>query len=196
MTDDEIHRFFEAAEGVWYYNLFVVMIQTGCRAGEACALMYEDVGEEFLSIKRTVTRNEDGNYVIGSTAKTKAGVREIPLNDTIREVLADQREFNEKNHMNKDEGDTLYFHNSRGGVTSAHHINETIEVICRDNGIEPFSTHAFRHTFATRAIESGMMPKTLQDILGHADINMTMNLYSHVMDETKIKEMGRVHISL
>ena len=77
-----------------------------------------------------------------------------------------------------------------------------VEERARDSGHRalsdwgPFSTHAFRHTFATRATESGMMPKTLQDILGHADINMTMNLYSHVMDETKIKEMGRVHIKL
>ncbi len=60
--------------------------------------------------------------------------------------------------------------------------------------MERITSHAFRDTFATRAIESGMNPKTLQSILGHASIKMTMDLYAHVMEDTKIEEMQKVSV--
>ena len=54
---------------------------------------------------------------------------------------------------------------------------------------EVFSPHSFRHTFATRAIENGMQPKTLQKILGHASLQMTMDLYCHVTEDTLFDAM-------
>ena len=54
---------------------------------------------------------------------------------------------------------------------------------------EKFSPHCFRHTFATRAIENGMQPKTLQKILGHGSLQMTMDLYCHVTDDTLFEAM-------
>ena len=56
-------------------------------------------------------------------------------------------------------------------------------------GIERFSMHTLRHTYATRCIEAGMRPKTLQMLLGHSNINITMNLYVHVTDDEKKKEV-------
>ena len=54
----------------------------------------------------------------------------------------------------------------------------------------PFTLHTLRHTFATRAIECGMNPKTLQKLLGHGTLQMTMDLYCHVLDETLKEEMS------
>ena len=71
-----------------------------------------------------------------------------------------------------------------------------IKKICKAAGIAPFTAHAFRDTFATRAIESGMNPKTLQEILGHADISITMNLYCHVMEDTKVRQMNNINIAI
>lgn len=59
---------------------------------------------------------------------------------------------------------------------------------CDKIGIKHFSMHTLRHTFATRCIEAGMKPKTLQMILGHSNIGITMNLYVHVTDDEKAKE--------
>lgn len=59
-------------------------------------------------------------------------------------------------------------------------------------GINKFSMHVLRHTLATRCIEGGMMPKTLQKILGHSNIGITMNLYVHITEEEKQKEISMV----
>ena len=77
------------------------------------------------------------------------------------------------------------FRSSYGSLLKSGSVNEDITKYCRAAGIERFTVHAFRDTFATRCVESGMQPKVLQDIMGHSDINMTMNLYAHCMEETK-----------
>lgn len=56
-----------------------------------------------------------------------------------------------------------------------------------------FSAHTFRHTFATRCIEAGILPKTVQKYLGHASLQMTMDLYVHVTDEFKQKELEKLN---
>ena len=63
-------------------------------------------------------------------------------------------------------------------------------------GIRRFSIHLLRHTFATRCIENGMRPKTLQAILGHSRIEMTMNLYVHVTEDSKAEEMEMIECNL
>ena len=57
---------------------------------------------------------------------------------------------------------------------------------------KPFTPHCLRHTFATDCIESGMSPKTLQEIMGHTSLKMTMDLYTHVRKDTKREEMGLI----
>ena len=64
--------------------------------------------------------------------------------------------------------------------------------LCDKAGIDRFSMHVLRHTFATRCIEAGMKPKTLQTILGHSNIGITMNLYVHTTEEQKHKEIDLV----
>lgn len=78
-------------------------------------------------------------------------------------------------------------------------ILTSIDIILRNMSrdgiyIERFSPHVFRHTFATRAIENGMNPKTLQRILGHSTLQMTMDLYCHVSNDTLFSEMKKMEI--
>ena len=92
------------------------------------------------------------------------------------------------------EEDKPIFRAPRGGLLGARCVKKDIDELCKTAGIERFTAHAFRDTFATRAVESGMQAKTLQEILGHADIGITMNLYAHVMENTKRRQMDAVEV--
>ena len=84
------------------------------------------------------------------------------------------------------------FINRKGTPSKNSTYDSHIRKLTRNAGIENFSMHSLRHTFATRCIEAGMRPKTLQQILGHYSMNTTMNLYVHVTDEEKAKEMRKL----
>ena len=83
------------------------------------------------------------------------------------------------------------FLNSKGKPTHKKIYDRTLNRIAEKMGIETFSMHSLRHSFATRCIEAGMKPKTLQKILGHSKISMTMDLYVHVTEDEAAKEMGK-----
>ena len=198
LSAEEVKAFFDCkkCKESAYYNVFRFAITTGARVGEIGALKYSDIRNGIIYIDRTITRNETGGYLIGEDAKTAAGRREIPLNNQIREILADQKEINRLLY-----GDILpindrIFKAPQGGLLEAGHININIKRICQKAGITPFAMHAFRATFATRAIESAMNPKTLQEILGHSNYNITMSLYGHCLTDTKKQAMENLVINI
>ena len=79
----------------------------------------------------------------------------------------------------------LVFVNFRSGMPAKNSSYDThLYKLCECSGLKPFSMHALRHTFATRAIECGVQPKILQKLLGHASIKTTMDRYVHVTDES------------
>lgn len=191
LTKDETNRFFEACGDSWYRPLFRFMLLTGCRIGEAGALQVRDIRRDEITIERTVTLESHG-LTIGDSTKTGAGRRNIPLTDELREVIAQQRRANATFGSIESVTDTV-FKSIFGHILRDTSVNAEIRGICEKAGIEPFTAHAFRDTFATRCVESGMNFKTLQAILGHTDIKMTMNLYAHVMQDTKREELNAVN---
>lgn len=197
LTLAEQKAFFEAAKDSFYYDAYRMAIYTGMRCGEIGALLLSDIYDDMIHVERTITREETGGYRIGDTAKTDYGRRTIPLNDNIRETLEHQKAINK---MLDGENviilrDRLFKAPERGLLMSTP-INREITRICKRIGIEKFQFHALRDTFATRAIESGMNPRTLQEILGHADFSLTMNLYGHVVDDTKKDAMQKLNIAI
>lgn len=191
LTKDETNAFFENCGDSWYELLFRFLLLTGCRIGEAGALQVRDVHREEVAILRTLTKTGEG-LIIGDSTKTESGRRAIPLSDELREVISQQRKKNIVFGNVESITDTI-FKTTRGGVLYNGTINNEIRKICRQAGIEGFTAHAFRDTFATRCVESGMNFKTLQTIMGHSDIRMTMNLYAHVMKDTKREELQAVN---
>lgn len=196
LSVEETKKFFEGAKDSYYYNVFRIAIYTGMRIGEIGALMYSDIKGGFIHVERTITRSVDGGHKIGSDAKTAAGKRKIPVTDKVNEVLSQQKQIN----MMLDDGvidiQKPVFRAPMRGLLKAGQVDREIRSICKRVGIEPFTAHAFRDTFATRAVEGNMNLKTLQEILGHADFAITMNLYAHCMDETKTKEMNDLIIAI
>ncbi len=88
------------------------------------------------------------------------------------------------------------FKSFQRGILLPFPVGRDIDRICCRAGIERFAFHALRATFATRCIEQGIEPRTLQELLGHADFGLTMNLYGHVVDNTKTKAMNKIRIAL
>lgn len=194
LSREETRAFLDAAGESWYYPLYVFLLNTGLRVGEAGALTSADLTRQGFRISKTITRTESGSYKIGTEAKTAAGMRYVPMSEAAKDAL------NEQKYMNAAlRGDRVIdlsqpiFTAPRGGLLKAGCINTDIGKICEAAGVDRFSVHAFRDTFATRCVESGMPPKTLQEIMGHSDINMTLGLYAHAMDETKEKQLQAVN---
>ena len=197
LTLEEQKAFFEAAKKSYYYDVYRFAILTGMRIGEIGALYTSDIYDNMIHVERTVTRTQSGSYVIGDDTKTWNGKRTIPVNDAIREVIEHQKELNRLLDGDKVTSihETIFKAYDRG-LLLATPADRDIGRICKRIGIEKFTLHGLRATFATRCIEQGMQPRTLQELLGHADFGLTMNLYGHVVDDTKEKAMSMVHIAV
>lgn len=186
LAQEEQEAFFREAEKSFYYDTFRMAVLTGMRCGEVGALFVSDIKGGAIHVERTITKTETGSYIIGEDPKTWHGRRTIPLNDDIIEVIEHQKQINRML-----DGDKVTAINERifkapeRGLLMAAPADREIGRICKRAGVEKFTMHALRATFATRAIEQGIYPRTLQDLLGHASFSMTMDLYGHVMDSTK-----------
>lgn len=196
LSQDEQHRFFEAAKNSYYYNIYRFAINTGMRIGEIGALKNSDVYDNKIHVERTITRLEDGSYALGMNTKTWSGRRTIPINASIQEILDSQRKINAILDGNISDFNDLIFKAPERGLLMSTPADRDLKRICKRCNIEHFTCHAFRATFATRCIEQGIAPRTLQELLGHADYSLTMNLYGHVVDDTKEQAMNNIEIAL
>lgn len=202
LTIQETELFLKYAHKCRYYNLFVVALETGMRIGELKGLYWSDVDfqKRVLSVNRNMCRiiDEQGSYFEIHNPKTFTGKRAIPLTEKCIQALERQKELVKTTLKCKDNKfDDLVFparHNKpfqESVILRA--IYNTVAKMNEDGiYIEKFGPHTFRHTFATRAIENGMHPKTLQRILGHSTLELTMNLYCHVTEDTLFDEMKKM----
>ena len=186
ISSEDMTRFMEAAKATKYYNLFRVMQLTGLRPSEAIGLKVRDIKKDRLEIRQGITA-----YGL-SRLKSKAASRDIPLSPALAAVLHAQR---------RQVGITSpwLFPSATGepafdAILSAFKRSRKQTAVWKRGGrnglkklelIQPavnFSMYDFRHTFATRMAEAGMPLKTLQYIMGHSDISITMKYYVGITD--------------
>ena len=194
LTIDDQRRFLAAAKGQSYEYQYRFALQTGLRTGELVGLKWEDINFERKTL--TIERSMEFRYKVGEwrvgPPKSKSGYRTIPLTDEAICILKAQKEKNRKiKVIDKERADTVFLCRKGQPVKNSTYDTALFK-ICDKAGIKRFSMHVLRHTFATRCIEGGMMPKTLQKILGHSNIGITMNLYVHITEEEKQKEIDLV----
>lgn len=195
MSRQEQELFMQYAKDSYMYNLFDIMLRTGMRNGEARGLKYMDIDrkKQVIKINRTLVKLA-GIGQIENTPKTKASEREIPITAAIMQAIDNQKAQYE---FKVDRIDRYIFCDEKGEAFTNKHIQYEIDRITkqiRKDGHEfnRITSHVFRHTFATRAIEAGMQPQVLKVILGHSSLAMTMDLYSHVLPDTKAQEMEKI----
>ncbi|MDE7308691.1 MAG: site-specific integrase [Lachnospiraceae bacterium] len=195
LTVDEQKTFLEAAKESVNYNHFLFILQTGARSSELRGLKWGDIDFEnrIIHIRRNVTHDSNNNRFIVGDLKTSSGLRDVPMTQSVYDLLMDmRRKCRQRNQkIISFEFSDHVFLNRNGRLLPNSNYDRYLGKICEKAGIERISMHTLRHTFATRCIESGMKPKTLQKILGHANISMTMDLYVHVTEDEKEKEMKK-----
>lgn len=185
LTVEEQKKFLEVAERSHNYYQYAFLLETGLRTGEMIALTWDDVDWEkrTLTIRKTMEfRYKRQQFWVAGPPKSMSSYRVIPLTSRAYEIL-------KKVYATKDtrkqspELDTVLEYADKNSSYDTH-----LYKLCDEAGIKRFCMHALRHTYATRAIESGMQPKTLQKLLGHSSLKMTMDRYVHVTDDSM--EMG------
>ena len=197
LTNEETENFFNTAadRNSYYLNAFKILIKTGIRVGELTALTWKDIDIKngFIHIRHTVSRDEIGRYYVSEETKTTSGKRDIPLTEELLTIFKQQRVFNYS--LFGISANDLLFRGAEGEILREYSINREIKRICKNADIREFTCHSFRNTFATRFIEQRPQDyKILSEILGHKDISITLNLYTHVMAENKVKAMKEVNI--
>lgn len=183
-----------------YYDEIYILLNTGLRISEFCGLTKKDIDFEnhFIDVNHQL-QIVDGKTYIEPTPKTKAGARQIPMTEEVEQsimrVLAKRKP---KIEPIIDGYTGFVFLNNRGtplNTTSYYHRIKTILKRYNNNNdlkIEQLTPHILRHTFCSKMIRQGMNPKVLQIIMGHEDISITMNLYTHLTAEDTKEEMKKI----
>lgn len=195
MTREQQALFMEYTKESYLYHFFEVMLRTGMRKGEMQGLKYPDIDRKanVIHVRRTLKYIEHHGY-IEDTPKTRTSTRDIPLTAAVLEHIEAQRNYWGFKVVNMNQ---YIFCNERGEALSRERIQAEIDrtikrIRAAGHDFPRITSHVFRHTFATRAIEAGMQPQVLKTILGHSSLAMTMDLYSHVLPDTKAEEMEKI----
>ena len=194
LTIDVQKKFLEAVVGYSYENQYRFVLQTGLRTGELAGLKWSDIDfkNRTMKIERTMEyRYSVGEWRVGPP-KSKSGYRTIPLTDEAIRILENQKAKNKSLKLVPIEWSDTVFLCRKGTPVKNSTYDTGLFKYCDRVGIPRFSMHVLRHTFATRCIEGGMKPKTLQKILGHSNIGITMNLYVHITEDEKHREIDLV----
>ena len=179
LTIDEQKKFLEVAEKSSNYNQFAFILQTGLRTGELIGLKWSDIDWEkhVVHIQRSMEyRYSVGEWRIGEP-KSKSGYRDVPLTEEAIAILKRQKEKLREIKVINMQFKEHVFLCRKGEPTKNSAYDTTLFKLCDKAGIERFSMHVLRHTMATRCIEGGMRPKTLQVKIGRASCRERVCLY-------------------
>ena len=193
-----------------WWPMFTILLGTGCRIGEALGLRWKDLDFEkrIISINHSLVyypANGSNKCVLRvSLPKTDAGIRTIPMLDIVKDAFEMLYEEQKENGFNETEIDGMtgfIFCNRFGSVPNPQTVNHTIKRIAnnynadevvrakkehRDPIILPnFSCHHLRHTFCTRLCENETNLKVIQSIMGHKNIETTLDIYAEATEKKK-----------
>ena len=198
-----------------YYTMFATVLCTGLRISEAMGLTWNNIDfkNHYITIDHQILyRKKDGTIKHYASVPKNKKTRHIPMQKDIEQLL--QKYKNEtyfisvSSNINIDGYTNFVFLNREEGLFTPNTLTRTCHLLresCNKEEIEvaqweerepvlipDFTFHVLRHTFCTRMAEDGMDVKVLQEIMGHSNIAVTMQVYNHVSDDRAINEMNKI----
>lgn len=180
-----IHNIDETKLGI------LISLNTGLRIGEVCALSWDDIDFErqIFHIRSTVARVKSMDSGVNSKLiidkpKTKSSLRDIPIPSKLLTILVSM----------KKQSKGKYVVSAENSFVSPRTYEYRYHKILDEYNIPSVNYHTLRHTFATRCIEVGVDVKTLSEILGHANVSITLNTYVHSSMKLKRQQLEKLSI--
>lgn len=203
LTANQARQFLDAAKGEPDEALFIVALATGMRRGELLGLKWQDINfqEGILRVRRTLNRiptvlGEGAGSLVESEPKTMQSRRSIVLPAFALEALQRQKLVQTKWRQNA--GDAWEEHGYVFTTPTGRYIHPNtlyarFKALLKKAGLPDIRFHDLRHSVATQLLSSGVHPKVVQEILGHSQISMTMDIYSHVLPTMHQDAMDKLH---
>lgn len=206
MTLQEQKLFLKFSQEDELCDMYELFLSTGMRSGEIRGLDWNtdiDFTNRVIHVTGTLNYSK-GTGFRKDEPKTHTSYRDIPMLDNVVKLLKRvKRQQMEKKLYMGDKWETIpgfenfVFLQSTGKPMQKAYLKEHIDTIVKNiqtagYDFEHITPHTFRHTFATRCIENGMPPQVLKSILGHSKLSMTMDLYAHVLPDTKAQEIQKI----
>lgn len=184
-----------------YYEGIYILFKTGLRISEFVGLTIADIDLKngVIDVNHQLQRKRNMEYVIEDT-KTECGTRLVPMTDEVKKCfckIIENRKKPKTEPMIDGKVGFLYLDKNDMPMVALHwekyfqHICEKYNKIYKAE-MPKVTPHVCRHTFCSNMAKSGMNPKTLQEIMGHSDIGVTLNTYTHVGFEDIQKEMKKI----
>ena len=184
-----------------YYEAVYILFHTGMRISEFCGLTLKDIdlNNRIVNIDHQLQRTSDMKYIIEKT-KTTAGTRKLPITDDVAQCfqsIIEDREPPKNEKFIDGYAGFLYFDKEGMPLVAMHWEHRFNHMVKRYNAIyriqmPNITPHICRHTYCSNMAKSGMNPKTLQYLMGHSDIGVTLNTYTHLGLEDAENELKRM----
>ena len=186
-----------------YYEAVFILFHTGMRISEFCGLTISDLDMEnrIIDISKQLQRTSSMEYIIEPT-KTNAGTRKLPMTEEVFrcfQAILEDREPPAVEPMVDGHVGFLYLDDQGLPLVAMHWEHRFNRMVRRYNDIfrvqmPNITPHVCRHTYCSNQARAGMNPKTLQYLMGHSDISVTMNVYTHLGLEDAAAEMARMKV--
>ncbi|KAA9291990.1 tyrosine-type recombinase/integrase [Aerococcus urinae] len=193
---EEFLRILEKSNKPMWYCFFRILAFTGLRRGEALALTWNDINfkESTLSVNKSLSRGNDGLYI--GRPKNESSIRTIGIDQNTLSVIHQWKKKQAQEFLklgqNLLSSDQFLFRKADINFP----INQSaprnfLYRFCKSNELPMINIHGFRHTHCSLLFESGVPIKEVMERLGHADIQTTMNIYTHVTPQSREKSANK-----
>ena len=183
---------------------YIFALFTGLRRGEVLALRWDDIDLDngIICVNKTLNRvksyenDKKKTRLIVTTPKTEKSKRMIPIVASLIPLLKEQKRLLKEEKRiagNTYEDNHLVFPTETGSYIDPANYNRKFYKIIKACGLPKANPHSLRHSFATRALEAGVDLKTTQELLGHSSIDITANLYMHVLMQQKRNDINKLN---